>query len=431
MNLNFIAVIFFLIVFVVFFLLKKKQNGIEFNFILFFSLGYIYYFLTPLLFIANFKNLDLEELDVIRGHLERISDTGMQAFGVLSIFYYLLTAAGFYFGKKIYIRKNANKKKIANNNKLKIGILFFLGLTLVLLTAIPIRDNFFKGYDASIFEGYTDGVLAGAAERGTYIAAVTLFFTIFLIQASSAYLNQAHGSRTIFSIYFKNIYFYIYLIFAVLMVSLGGRLYLISHLIAVFVMINIQKNYVVSWGRVFLIFISLAVMLGLYGVFRAKGELTFNAILLNLAQEPLYTSISLFSYVGGGYWEAFRFPYFLLSDFINLLPSFIWENKASYILQPSQLGFDIGIPLGGFHLFVSLMLNFGYLGAGFFMLIFGWFFGFLEKRSINYKFAVIYSLLVGWCTFSIFRDPFSVVFVKNIFQYSIVIPLIFMKFIAK
>jgi uncharacterized membrane protein len=94
------------------------------------------------------------------------------------------------------------------------------------------------------------------------------------------------------------------------------------------------------------------------------------------------------------------------------------------LLNPEDWGFVISMPLGGLHLFVSLIVNFGWLGAAFFCAAIGAAVAALHNRSGTWLGTIIYCAVSGWLGFSLFRDPMSVSIVKNIVQVSLLWPLL-------
>lgn len=411
----FIIVFFPLTLALFFWKFSVKAKGVELNFFLFFTLGYAYYSIFPIIFFFYLNNFTGVEFDIIKFNIIAVGEGEILVYAAISLLLYIAFAAGYSIPKqKLFGRPILFAAR--NNTSL---FFLFLATALAVLTALPIGGDFFKGYSEDVFIGYEDGVLAGAGQRGTFVAAVNVLFVSFLFHVSRQYLIDQNGSALAF--YFRSKFFIIYLFFATLMLSLGGRLYFVSHMIALLVMANVQHSYTVTRLTLVSIFLSSALAAGFYGIFRAGGELNIVGILVNLVQEPLYTSISLFSYLGENSIKALAPPILLLSDFTNLLPTFFFPDKAQYIVKPEQLGYSIKMPLGGLHFFVSICINFGYVGSIFIMFFSGYAVSLINRQSNVHAWGLIISLLSAWSTFSLFRDPFSVSIVKNMFQYSLLL----------
>ncbi len=58
------------------------------------------------------------------------------------------------------------------------------------------------------------------------------------------------------------------------------------------------------------------------------------------------------------------------------------------------------------------------------MFAIGYFLAWLRKKSDVILYKVMYSMLSGWLIFTFFRDPFSVSIVKNMFEFSVLIPFV-------
>ncbi|MGV0960280.1 MAG: hypothetical protein ACOYB1_10630 [Limnohabitans sp.] len=354
-----------------------KSGGVELNFFLFFTLGYAYYSILPIAFFIYLESFTGVEFEIIKSNLVGVSEERVLVYSIISMLLYAIFTMGYSMPK----RNSLEKPILVVPQKNVSRIFLFLAIALALLAAVPIRGDFFKGYSDEIFLGYEDGVLLGAGQRGTFVAAVSVLFICYLFHVSSQYLIGKNGCPITY--YLKNKFFAIYLVFAVLMLSLGGRLYFVSHMIALLVMSNVQRSYTVSRTALISGFIGIAFIAGFYGIFRAGGELNLFGILINFMQEPLYTSISLFTYLGQNNIEALGTPILLMSDFANLLPTVFWPEKAQYIIKPEQLGYSIGMPLGGLHFFVSMCINFGYIGSLFAMLFIGYIMATINRKKIG------------------------------------------------
>ena len=167
----------------------------------------------------------------------------------------------------------------------------------------------------------------------------------------------------------------------------------------------------------------IIIMMGAIGVIRLGGSidgLVYN-IILNIVMETMFTSFSMIGFLAAGIIDILNFPIVLLSSFVNLIPSVIFEDKASLIIDMETLGYTLFAPLGALNSFVSFMVNFGAIGSLIVIFFFGYLFSALKKRT-NILCKIYYIMLSGWLPFTFFRDPFSVSLVKNMFEFSIVIP---------
>lgn len=172
-----------------------REGDVEIGFLLFFSAGYIYYFSTPLLFLANFGGVDIPELEIIKSYLECIDADGMALYGVLSILNYVAFVAGYGVSTKNSVKTiDLSNRSVSKNSLL---ILFSFSIVLVILAALPIQNEFFRGYSPELFEDYKDGVVAGANSRGTYVASASVLFVLSLMLASHSLAKFGRLGRII------------------------------------------------------------------------------------------------------------------------------------------------------------------------------------------------------------------------------------------
>jgi hypothetical protein len=405
--------------------LSKKHfysvNGFSLNFIFFFNIGYAYYFLSPPIFYTLFLSSDLEEAQVVIPFLRDLQVSEIHKFQCFTAIFYVLFIVSYRFFKNTTAKKvSASLTKSANINRTKISLCFILSILTGIFAGWQVRGDFFKGYSLELFDDYKDGVLMGAMERGTFIASVTVIFIVMLMSIS----NETKDKKLSASLFLKSPSFVIYLVFATLMLSLGGRLYFVSHLISMAVYFSMERKVYIKPFRLITYLTAVVMLAGVYGVLRAWEAFAITKIFINIIQEPFYASISLFSFLRDNRMPDFSIPILLITDFINVIPSFIFPDKLTYLNSPEKLGFDVSMPLGGMHVFVSLVINFGLIGSCFFFLLMGAAIALFEGSASKWIVRIIYSLVCGWMTFSFFRDPAHISIVKNIFQYSIVIPLL-------
>jgi len=170
----------------------------------------------------------------------------------------------------------------------------------------------------------------------------------------------------------------------------------------------------------------LAAMAGLaafIGLIRLARSVTLSKLLFDLVQEPLYCSFSLTNFLVNGDFGTLRWPIFLLHDFVNVVPRFIFPMKDSMNLNAADFGFPIFVPLGGVSSFVSFLINFGALGTMPFLFLFSFGLAFLKSKKNSVLARPIYAMITGWLIFDFFRNGFSVSIVKDIFQFSIATPV--------
>jgi hypothetical protein len=295
----------------------------------------------------------------------------------------------------------------------RVVMILFVPLLLAAIGfAVLVRHELFHGY-ATIYEEF--------GFRGSFTAA-----SLFLLSLALVDLARRHDAtptlRSMRGILI-NRYLFTYFVFAVLVLSMGGRLYFISSLL----MIVAYRTVFVRPARTSLLagtFVALAVVSGAIGLFRSGSAAAPGAVATNLLAEFFFTSLSLTHFLGNHALPLLRAPIFLASDFSNLVPLVIFPQKASFLIQPDAYGFEVFAPFGALNSFFSFMINFGVLGT--FVVLFALGFGLtrLKHQEGSVVSRVVYVMLSGWLTFTFFRDPFSVSIVKNMFEFSIVVPVL-------
>lgn len=394
-----------------------KKSTITLDGFFFFSLGYAYYWLTPY-FITAFLRLNApEELDIVVDNFISISDDATLLYLSLSFLFYSLFSFFYYltYHRKAYVKVLNKKSERAVTYWSFMGV---IGIFLATLMAIPIRHYFFTGYDAALFENYQDGVVQDALPRGTFIASTSILFSIAFMRAV---VKSGHLQKILPIL--LDPFMIAYYVFAILALSLGGRLYFVTNVISIIIFFSTFYHWKIKLKEFFLLGLAGIGGAATWGVLRAGSEFSLFNMGLNIAQEPMLTAISSFSFLSSGNLPLFNLPLFLLSDFINLIPSSIFPNKINYILNPNNYGYNYVMPLGGLHAFVSLLINFGIIGSALVFSAIGYQIGYHRKSNSIQK-IVIYSLICGCMTFTFNRDPFSVSIVKNIFENSFLIPFI-------
>jgi hypothetical protein len=390
------------------------------------SIGFIYYWVVPALAVLGVLDLSDPALNVVNDYISGVDLTRMFYYCLIGMSCYTM----FFFGILTIKNDGINlgfryASSSRNEYSKKLAWIFFivLSLTLVVISAMPIREQFFKGYSADLFKGYNDGVLLSAIPRGRFTAA-----TVILLVTTFCYLARYTNTVKAFILHPM---FLVYLVSATFALSLGGRLYFISALFSVMVYLSLFRNADVSFKQVIIFGIVAIASFTSYGVIRAGGAFAANAAITNLLQEPLLTSLSLFSFLSYDNSIMIGQLNLFFIDFLNLIPSSLLPDKLALLADPRDYGFKYNMPLGGLHLYVSAVMKLGV----FLMIPTSYFFGvymaWMQSKSYgSITSSVIYSLICGWLVFSFYRDPWFVSLVKNIFEFSFVLPLL-LSFLAR
>lgn len=293
-------------------------------------------------------------------------------------------------------------------------------LNIYLLMFILISVYFIFRFRHLFFRGYTNPV-SYSLQKGPFVAVSIMIFSITLLYSL---ISKKQGNIISFRKTINNHFFYTYIIVGILIVSLGGRLYFLSAVMMLLVMRSVLFNKF-HIKKIIYIFILLAFIMGIIGVLRlgSAGTVSLKLIIFNIFQETLYTSYSLISFLKAGRLELLNFPRFIVSDFINLIPSFILPDKLAYTLKPYEFGYKIYSPLGATNVYVTSLINFGILGSFLFFIVFGKILDYLKKRKTILS-DTIYIMFSGFIAFTFFRDGADNSLIKNFFEFSLLIPIL-------
>jgi hypothetical protein len=258
---------------------------------------------------------------------------------------------------------------------------------------------------------------------GDAILSMGTLVAISLVLLALALLKTAEDEKATFLATISNRWMLGYFLIAFLQLTMGGRLYFVSSLLLLAGYRSVFfKKY--SGGQLFAFVFGAAIFGGAAGLLRLKSGVNVVAIVLNLAGEPVFTSFSLVSFLGSNHIPWIEFPRFLAGDFLNLVPSAILPNKMDLFPDPTKAGFSFVSPMGAMNSWVSFMINFGLAGTAIIMALIGFF---LRRLLMNATSPIVktqYLMCSAFLVFTFFRDPFSVSLVKNLFEFSIVMPFV-------
>jgi hypothetical protein len=260
-------------------------------------------------------------------------------------------------------------------------------------------------------------------EIGEGILSMGTLAAISLVLLAMALLKTTESEKATFLATISNRWMLGFLLISFLQLTMGGRLYFVSSLLLLAGYRSVFfKKY--SAGQLLAFVVAAAAFGGAAGLLRLKSGVSFVAVLLNLAGEPVFTSFSLVSFLGSNHIPWIEFPRFLLGDLLNLVPSAVLANKMDLLPDPTQAGFSFVSPMGAMNSWVSFIINFGLVGTAIIMTLIGFFLRRLLMNSASPVVKTQYLMCSAFLVFTFFRDPFSVSLVKNLFEFSIIMPLV-------
>ncbi len=392
---------------------SMSRRGLEVNHVLLFTFGYVLYWVLPVM-LGRLRIL--EDHPALRLWYEFYHAGGRDGSFTTYLLCILLLYSAFVLGSALGGRLRLYQREppvpgLWFDDRLLVPCLLAAGL-LAAVHAWLLRDQLFTGYIA----------LRGpdTRARGTVAASSLFLLSLLLIRLTGAEREEpratglAAPSMAPFAL--------AYLVSVVLLLGLGTRLNALAGILAVltyWTVYRVRLRYL-SAAALMLLLLTGA---GLVGLLRLRNSISTLGILANLFGEPLFTSFSLFGFLGDDRLPLVAFPRFLLGDLMNLVPTVLFPNKADFLVDPVDYGFTVFSPLGALNSFVSFMINFGLLGSLAFMLLLGAGMAVL-KRQRGALARVVYAMLSSALAFTFFRDPFSVSLVKNMFEFSLLMPMI-------
>lgn len=363
------------------------------NFKSLFTLGFIYYLVLPYYFLVFTKDNSVRAMfSGVYFYVKNISEKNLCMY-LISIFILYFSIMFFSKFHIVYMAHKDKKSKYSTIYKM----IYFLLVILCLSFIYKFRGALGKGYTES------DNMTGG---KGSFISSsLLLFITSFFI---------VHPQRKSFSIYT-----FIYFIFALLIMTMGGRIYFLTSMICIFVFISHYKHPVRIRNLIFIVLVS-AVLFSTIGVIRQGNKTSGKLILFVFLGEPILTSYSLFSCLDMNSLPILKFPLEFISGIINLIPSFILPNKLQLVNKASEFSNVLFVtPVGAENIFTSLMVNFGILGIPFFSCMISLLLRFIRNLNQN-----LYLFATSWFVFTFFRDPLYVSCWKLLFEFCFLFPII-------
>lgn len=373
------------------------RGMVEVNHVTLFTIGFLAYWIFPigvvLLLSSQLESTlgdDLMNLYAGAGN--------MSLYLVLCGVIYLAFIAGDQLGKRQKVRGPGRLKPISEKLLAQFATVAVIIAALALYSAraILLKGSYVTDTDWQ--------------QRGTTAAACIFLFImamIHIVQNRPATLKGLLLNRYMLLFWPVNL---------VLFLS-GSRLYFISFTLMLIVYWSTNRKRLRA-VRLAAILGSAALLMGLVGAYRLGGD-GGHSIVANLIAEPMFTSFSLAAFLSSKTFFLLKPPVYLASDMLNLIPSALFPGKVALMEQMP----DIYSPLGALNSFVSFQWNFGLIGTAGFMFFLGYGLSRMRRRRELWV-QVAYVMTSGWLAFTFFRDPFSISLVKNILEFSLLLPAV-------
>ncbi len=367
-------------------------TGVEINHVTLFTLGFLFYWVLPIaigMMVSDFTGAGDSWSDLF----------GSGDFVSPYLFVALISYFAFAVGDSIAIRILRTEPRSPRRlNPAGLAICNVLVVPVLVYATITNRALLFQKYQLDI---------SGDPARGMLAACVVLLGVIALLDISD------HPNEKFRKLALKWTVFP-FIAGCALLLSLGSRLTVVSF---VLIFVGFRSCFVKNIPLKTAIFgtLSVAFISGTVGVLRSG--LSLASIGTNLVLEPVFTSYSLIYFLRYDRMAWLHFPRYLLSDFVNLIPTSLFPGKGDLIQFPA-----VYAPIGALHSFVSFNFNFGIIGTVVFMFLLPIGLRWIRARSSIQLARVAYAMLSGFLAFTFFRDPFSISLVKYMMQFSLIVP---------
>lgn len=344
-----------------------------------FSIGWVYYLLIPVLAgrLGLFENWDSFSL------MRRFCSPHDPWWPALTLYVALMPVA-FFVGSLAagHVPATRPLKTPLHGSSQLLVPLYALAL---LLTGYAARGNLFAGYSEDL--------------DLTAVGPVSTLEMCLLFQYLAARAVKSPASRALGLLL---------LICSVLLIGMGGRLYVLSALVAIY--IDWWKFRAASAHvrrRSLFAVIAAPLVFGVVGMLRLgvfdPAELGFY-----IFAEPMFTSISAFTLMDSHAWALLDAPRDFYSAFINLIPAAIWPGKTEYVITLMDTSLNFEAPFGALSIVTSTIGNFGYLGGPLFVVFVGFVMERVRRSTGSASGRVLYCYLCSLLPFMFFRDPFPV-----------------------
>lgn len=391
-----------------------SKGKIVINHIFCFSVGYLYYGLLPMFLLENRINFT----DTIYNRLENIYSQITEKQKILYLLIMFFWLAGFFIGSASKSIVIGNKRKFFRKRKYRVNFMYSQKLFFLLMMILGLfilylnRNSLLTGYSSKYTSEY----------KGGLSAYVIMLFSMMLLYGLP---NQKNKLKKVLI----SKWGIAYIFFALMLLSMGGRLYVITNIIALMLIVSMVYSDGISISKFANIAILVLFVVGMIGVLRhgIYSGLSLQKIAFNLLQEPINTNYSLFTYLAYcdiDNWGTF--PIVFISSLINIIPRIMFPTKANHIKTIYDLQPNVKSPLGATQFFASYNIDFGIIPTFCFLFMLGNFLANLQKRCGNNKMLnnTVYSMISSNLMFTFFRDGVMTSLVKNIIEFSFLVPII-------
>lgn len=400
----------FLVPFVTVIRLCRTKNGIEVDHIFLFSCGFLFYWIIPIaLGNTHYYKFYEGSYPLWESIFNNVPDNTWVAYFLSCLLFYITFIAGDLLSRRVW---KVTINKTYPFNKRLLNLFLIIGIALGLFYAYPMSQYFFIGYNES----------TQIPALGGLVSATLLLLSLAFIYSAKVY--EEFNSQLTFGQTIFNHFFLCYLLFAIILLSMGGRVIVISSILMPMVFYSVYFKPI-RVRYIIVVLFSIIIFSHFILLFRnsqLNGLLYFDlgSIFYYLISENFNVSFSLIDFLNKYDFPTLRFPINLVSGLVTLIPLIFLPTKAEFIVTWHE--YTILSPHGGMNSFVSLLISFGIIGSMVFLFLLSFGLGMLKKKRIL-PYSAIYILVCGWLGASFFRT-LEQTLIKQILQFSILEPVV-------
>jgi len=374
------------------------KSNLVINPIYFFSLGFLYYLISP--FLSFIFIDDFFQYTPLEASLKYINLEFFNIYYLLDLFLiYFSFCIGYKIGSMFEIRRNwIFFDKFTQDNKFN---LIFVLLITTLITTLIIT---FLSNGNEFFSGYKEFNIQFLGQLSTLTV-----ISVFL-------LNYTNIKK-------YKIFFSILLIIEfTLLLSLGSRNVAVNSFITILLGLLFYRSYLLYSPKFYLTVFIMIIGILYIGIWRTGYELKIQTLYGIFLSEPMFVLSSASVYIKEVGRETFNIPYEFFLAIINFIPTFLYEGKVDFI--KSFMGYKYSYsPFGASSVIMNMYSNFGVLYFIYILMI-GIYFNLLFRQAKkSHFFRSIYFLVVPLLIFQ-FYNQFLFAFFKLLFWNGLFLPIL-------
>lgn len=373
-----------------------------------FLFGWMFYLILPVLLSNYYMDMNLPLSKYVGTLLYGFSYFSYYSYCFLLLFFFNIGLYLFFFIFRTNVQHDLESSYYTNYMKssiMMLGILLII-FSFLLFNYYQLRNSLFKGYSGLNWNERND---AKSLISGFNI--VMTVITVYLYHISTKLK------------YFSSL---ILLLNSVILLGLGGRMYVLIPLVSILVYLLVYVE--VSVKKVSLYALASLALLLIMGLIRQGEKISSDGMFFILMAEPMFNWLSTGSILKYNSIGLFEIPYGLVGSIVSMVPTIFWKGKYVFLSGLETNNFLIESPVGGTNIIATLLSNFGFIGAIVTIFILGGVAGFLAAKCR--KGPILFSFFCIFCAvlpFMFFRDGISI-FQKNLLVNGFFVPWIIIIF---